>query len=63
MLRQFVHGSLAIGEIVVHGLCGEPHCRWFLVLTGSVMALISAVGLARRISEALVCVEPARERH
>jgi hypothetical protein len=62
MLRQFVHGSLAVGEIVGHGLCDEVCWSKLLLLTGGVMAVISAVGLARRISEALVCVETAVER-
>jgi hypothetical protein len=52
---------LAIEEIVGNGFCGEA-CWSKLLLTGGVMALISAVGLARRISEALVCVETAVER-
>jgi hypothetical protein len=62
MLRQFVHGSLAMGEMVGHGLCGEARWSWLLILTGGVMTLVSAVGLAQRISEVLVCAQAGERR-
>ena len=62
MLRQLIHGSLGVGEVIGHSTWGEARWSWLVVLTGSVMALISAVGMARRLSETLVCVETAGEQ-
>jgi hypothetical protein len=61
MLRQLIHGLLVLGEIVGNGLSGESRWGWLLLLTAGAMA-INAVGFARKISEELICIQPAMDQ-
>lgn len=58
MLRQCLHGSLVVGEVIGNGLQIEAHWGLLLLLPAAAIAGVNALGVARRVSDALICVRP-----